>query len=136
MCTSNTEQIEQTCSSQTDLLNNTIQKVKILEERVALLEKIIDNSYPSPLELKTFLEVSQDTWAEIFAKSKDYYRCEFLEWACVSSAKKWEDCNFPTAKQVHFGLRLVAEHTQENPLLASSPQGLYKRVSAFILRRS
>lgn len=118
-----------------ELLQYTIMQQKKLEGRTQFLEKIITENYPSPEELQRFLEISPTVWQEAFAKSEDGYHSDFFMWADLRSQKTWENGNYPSAKQVHYGLMLLALYKQEIGITKPRYKSIFEKIRIFFQRR-
>lgn len=103
---------DQKCDALFELLQLTIKKQMEIEERTLFIEKIIKDNYPSPEDLERFLRIPRGTWVEMFEESKSYYDKDFTEWAYLNSSEKWQNGDYPSAKQVGHGLRLLDRYQQ------------------------
>lgn len=127
--------VDQKCHHLFKLLKDSFKKQEELEERTQFLEKIISSTYPSPEELKRFLEVSPVAWRKLLTQNdnwhNNWYNLEFLEWIYYRSKNRWADEKFPTAKQVNYALRLLDEHERRERRKGFNPGNILKRIKYF-----
>lgn len=106
-----------------------------LEERIKFLEKVIKDVYPSPQELKRFLEVPPAVWRKLLAHNDNWRNLNFLEWIHYRSKLSWEDRKFPSAKQVNHALRLLDEYERRERQNVFNPGNLLKRIKYFFRKK-
>lgn len=127
--------VDQKCHHLFELLKASFNRQEELEERTSFLEKVIAGTYPSPQELKRFLEIPYTAWGELLAKNDNWHNLNFLEWIYFRSKNKWEDEKFPSAKQVNYALRLLDEHERQARQTVFNPGNLLKKIRYLFRKR-
>lgn len=105
--------LEQKCGVLLEALEDSLKKQEELAERTEFLEKVVNGTYPSPQELKRFLETPHTAWGRLLAKNDNWHNLNFLEWIYFRSKNNWQNEKFPTARQVNYALRLLDEYERK-----------------------